>query len=94
MPMPDKIFVDTNVLLYLLSNVSLKKFQLSLDDTREILKKISEKTIIYALEIKNIYKYQFYDCLIIATALENHCTILYCYKLIRQCRIFYAIIYR
>ncbi len=52
----------------------------------EILKKISEKTIvfpfnentiIYALEIKNIYKYQFYDCLIIATALENHCTILY-----------------
>jgi len=27
--------------------------------------------------IKDIYKFQFYDCLIIATALENNCTILY-----------------
>jgi predicted nucleic acid-binding protein len=112
--MPDKFFVDTNVLLYLLSNdlekksiakeilksnhhisiqvlnefsnVSLKKFQLSLNETREAIKKISEKTIVfgfndntilYALDLKDIYKYQFYDCLIIATALENNCTILY-----------------
>jgi len=75
MPMPDKIFVDTNVLLYLLSNdlekksiakeilksnyhisiqvlnefsnVSLKKFQLSLGDTKENIEKISEKTIVF-----------------------------------------------
>jgi predicted nucleic acid-binding protein len=112
--MKDKIFVDTNVLLYLLSNdlekksiakdilksnnhisiqvlnefsnVSLRKFQLSIDDTRELIQKISEKTIVfdfnentilYALDLKNIYQYQFYDCLIIATALENNCNILY-----------------
>ena len=34
-------------------------------------------TQIKALKIKEKYKLQYYDCLIIATALENACTILY-----------------
>lgn len=112
--MHDKIFLDTNVLLYLLSNelfkkdtakkllktnhyvstqvlnefsnVSLKRFKLSVQDTKEVIEKISktsnvlpynEETILKALDLKERYKYQFYDSLILATALENDCTILY-----------------
>ena len=37
----------------------------------------SANTIINALNLKERYKYQFYDCLILATALENSCSILY-----------------
>lgn len=112
--MNDKVFLDTNILLYLLSddahkkdvakklfknnhnisiqvlnefsNVSLKRFKLTTQDTKNIIEKISENsnifsysadTIMNALNLKERYKYQFYDCLILATALENSCTILY-----------------
>ena len=112
--MNDKVFLDTNILLYLLSddkskkdkakklfqsdhhisiqvlnefsNVSLKRFKLSISDTKEIIENISkkskivpysEKTILSALDLKERYKYQFYDSLILATALENSCEILY-----------------
>ena len=112
--MKDKVFIDTNILLYLLSNdkakkivskeilksnhnistqvlnefsnISLKKFNLSGFDTIEAIKKISEKTTVFifneetiidAINLKEKYKLQYYDSLILATALENGCTVLY-----------------
>jgi predicted nucleic acid-binding protein len=112
--MKGKIFVDTNVFLYLLSdnpekkvaskkilvsnpcistqvlnefsNISIKKFKLSIFDTKEILNIISEKssvfifsekTVFNALDLKEKYGFQFYDSLILATALENDCDTLY-----------------
>lgn len=112
--MKDKVFIDTNILLYLLSNdkakkivskeilksnhnistqvlnefsnISLKKFNLSGFDIIEAIKKISEKTTVFifneetiidAINLKEKYKLQYYDSLILATALENGCTVLY-----------------
>jgi predicted nucleic acid-binding protein len=68
------------------SNVSVRKLKFSTDQTKEFIDAISTKvivetytktTILSALDLKNKYKLQFYDSLIIATALENKCTILY-----------------
>ena len=38
---------------------------------------ITTDTILQAVDIRDRYKYSFYDSLIIATALENKCVILY-----------------
>ncbi|MBI4619581.1 MAG: PIN domain-containing protein [Desulfobacterales bacterium] len=38
---------------------------------------IEETTIKKSLQIKKTYNYSYWDCLIIASALENNCTILY-----------------
>ena len=107
-------FIDTNILIYLLSldskkkdiartflsnhnlistqvvneycNICLKKFNLSTSDTQETLISITQRvqvcnidldTIFLALKIKHKYKYQYYDSLIIASAIENKCSILY-----------------
>lgn len=68
------------------SNVSLKKFHLPVNDVKEAIEELIVKTIVNvytsntilnALRLHNTYKYQFYDCLILATALENNCNILY-----------------
>lgn len=68
------------------SNISLKKFKLSTSNTKELLSKLiekttififTEKTIFYALDLKEKYQFQFYDSLILASALENQCNILY-----------------
>ena len=112
--MQDSCFLDTNILLYLLSNdapkkaiakkllkenhsisiqvlnefsnVSLRRFKLSINETKEIIEKISQSCKIYpynkesilsALDLKERYRYQFYDSLILATALENDCTVVY-----------------
>ncbi len=111
--MQDKCFLDTNILLYLLSNdnrkaiskelirlnhtisiqvlnefsnVSVRKFKISTNDTKEFIEVISKKldvvsfsktTILNALDLKSKYNLQFYDSLIVATAIENHCNILY-----------------
>jgi len=112
--MKDKIFIDTNILLYLydldtekkrkakeilksnhcistqvlneFSNVSIKKIKLNYKDLDENLKKIIEKTTVFvfteetilsAVKIQYKYKLQYYDSLIIATALENGCSVLY-----------------
>ena len=112
--MSDNYFIDTNILLYLLSddhnkkglakkiltscyfvstqvlnefsNISIKKFNLSVTETKNIIQVISkstkvcilnEKTIIEALSLKERYQFQFYDCLILATALENNCSIVF-----------------
>lgn len=38
---------------------------------------ITERTIIKAIKIKSKYKFSFWDSMIIASALENNCSILY-----------------
>ena len=67
-------------------NVLLKKFHFSIKDVKEVLNFLKLKTKItnlklesieLALFIKEKYKYSYYDSLIIASALENDCTILY-----------------
>ena len=117
-PMQDKIFLDTNIIIYAfsedevekqsialrlldrqndnvliskqvvneLANVLLKKFKLSSAQVENALLELDTivnivdfdlSTQIKALHIKKKYNLQFYDSLIIATALENRCTTLY-----------------
>jgi len=112
--MQDKIFIDSNVLIYAFSKDRLKKEiakrfiknkgNISIQVLNEvantlfrksklepfIVKKSIELLIEYlevypikittinrALALKQRYKYRYYDSLIIATALENNCSILY-----------------
>jgi len=116
--MQDKVFLDTNILIYCysvdevnkqeialnllnrysenslistqvineLSNILFKKFKLSSVEIENTILEIDNyinianftlTTQIKALKIKDRYKLQFYDSLIIATAIENKCTILY-----------------
>lgn len=109
-----KVFVDTNVILYLLSddlskkarskqilsdrpvislqvaneftNVCIKKLNLTQDALTLSLKVIEKyavfvpfglSTIHRAIDLKTRYNLQYYDSLIVATALENDCNILY-----------------
>ena len=115
--MLDKVFVDTNILIYAYSedeiekqtiankfledysetiiisnqvinelvNVLFKKFKLSSNDIENTILELDTfmqivdfdiTTQIKAVRIKEKYKLQYYDALIIATALENGCTIL------------------
>ena len=115
--MTDKVFVDTNILIYSYSedeiekqivankvledysetiiisnqvinelvNVLFKKFKLSSNDIENTILELDTfiqivdfniTTQIKAVRIKEKYKLQYYDALIIATALENGCTIL------------------
>ena len=114
--MNDKIFLDSNILVYSysdtelekqhiarniiaennsfistqvlqeLSNILIKKFKKSFKDVgitinesckNNILLVNSKDTIIKACNIADKYKFSFYDSLIIASALECNCKILY-----------------
>lgn len=117
-PMKDKVFLDTNILIYSYSedeeekqsiantlleknmgnivistqvinelvNILLKKFKipsltienaiLEIDNVFDIVL-FALTTQIKAIKIKEKYKLQYYDSLIIATAIENGCTVLY-----------------
>jgi len=112
--MNDKIFLDTNVLIYLydrdvakkeiakkllgshyiistqvlneFSNTSLRKLHIPVDELKVILSVLiahtqlvtfDDKTILQALEVKQRYGFSYYDSMILATALENNCTIVY-----------------
>lgn len=116
--MQDKIFLDTNIIIYAfsedeakkqsialellesqengvfiskqvineLANILLKKFRLSSNQVENAILELDTivnivdfdlSTQIKALHIKDKYNLQFYDSLIIATALENRCTTLY-----------------
>ncbi|MBF0339047.1 MAG: PIN domain-containing protein [Nitrospirae bacterium] len=114
--MSDKVFVDTNIIVYYISNhqekkqkamdiflssteiyissqvvgelinVCFSKNLLHVDDivdlTDEILEafnffQITEVTIKQALQIKKLYKYAYWDSLIIASAFELDCCTLY-----------------
>ncbi len=113
--MKDKIYLDTNIIIYLYStdepskrqdclnlikeyqeiiinihvlneftNIMLKKFKLKHDD---VISAISElvtnfttvsfdvKTIQSAIQISNKYKFSYFDSLMIASALENKCSL-------------------
>ena len=111
--MKDRVFFDTNVLIYAFSsdnqnkghmaieaikkfppiistqvlsecaNVFLRKKRFSLSITREMLNFISDfshicqislETIHFALNIQEKYGFSYYDCLIIASALQSNCT--------------------
>ncbi len=69
-----------------LINVLFKKFKLSPDDIENVVLELDSifsivdfdlTTQIKALRLKGRYKLQFYDALIVATAIENGCSILY-----------------
>ena len=115
--MSDKVFIDTNILIYSysedeiekqvianntldlygnniiistqvvneLANVLFKKFKLLSDDIENVILELDTflpivgfglTTQVKALRLKEKYKFQYYDSLIVATALENNCTIL------------------
>ena len=114
--MPDRIFLDTNILIFYISSDETKKlrakdlvfaypevvvssqvigefisvcFSKNLLTSEKIGKSsntfmntfdfypIVESTINRALQVKKVYKYSFWDSLIIASALENNCNILF-----------------
>ncbi len=114
--MKDKVFLDTNILVYLsskeegkseiirkliynlqndvistqvlgeFSNVAIRNKVLSSSklvdyidtfaNTFEVLK-ISDKTIINAIKIKDKYLFSFWDSMIVASAIETNCKILF-----------------
>lgn len=61
---------------YKLQSEQIEDVILELDNSFEICS-FSIKTQVKALRIKEKYKYQYYDSLIIATAIERGCSILY-----------------
>ena len=110
--MSDKVFLDSNFLLYIysdteplksgicknaisenncctstqalneLSNVCIKKWNIdrtviknAIDEICSIceIKLINENTVKMGLYLNEKYKYAFYDCLMLASALENGC---------------------
>lgn len=115
--MHDKIFLDTNIVLYSYSideegkqgiaqkilennsdlyiskqvinetiNILLKKLKLPIQKVEDVVLELDNEFIILdfdittqikAIRLKKDYNLQFYDALIIATALENKCTVLY-----------------
>jgi predicted nucleic acid-binding protein len=114
--MKDKVFIDTNILIYLITdnsnkkdiiiskisefencylsiqvinefaNTCIKKKLFKSEEIAEIIKELRKvfnileiylDTILQALKIQNKYKYSFYDSLIISTASENGCSIIF-----------------
>ncbi len=68
------------------SNVCLRKFKMGLFNTQLHIQNLCDKchivsfdenTIHKTFSICNIYHYSYFDSLIIATAIENQCTVLY-----------------
>lgn len=114
--MKDRVFIDTNILIYAntdldsnkqnisrtiiestecvistqviqeFSNIFLKKIKLENQEILKLLKDIIDfvevytnqyYTIIKAIEISEKHNYSFYDCTIIAYAIESGCSIIY-----------------
>lgn len=68
------------------TNILLRKFKLPVNDVQNVLFELDNvfkvvnfdlSTQIKALELKKNYNLQYFDSLILATAIENRCTILY-----------------
>ena len=111
-PMPDKVFIDTNIFFYLYSsdelekqskaekaiknceciistqvlnelcNILIKKMKLSTNKIKKVVAeiyksctvvRIERETIELALELQKEYKYSYYDCLILSSALLSDC---------------------
>ena len=116
--MRDKVFLDTNIVIYSysedevekfeivnrlleeyenqiiistqvineLSNTLFRKFRLNAEEVEAVVLELNSnfpivnftlQTQLKAIEIKERYQLQFYDSLILATALENGCNIVY-----------------
>ncbi len=88
--MSDSIFLDTNILVYAYSDTELQKQTIARKLVSENISFIStqvlqsnlvhannEATIQQAIKIAELYKFSFYDSLIIAAALECKCSKLY-----------------
>lgn len=114
--MSDKVFLDSNIVVYSysnsepikkqiarklisenetvistqvlqeLSNIVTKKFKLTYSEASVLIKECIQNnkvytnnpdTILLACQIAEKYKFSFYDSLIISSALENGCSILY-----------------
>ena len=114
--MPDKVFIDTNILVYYIGDDETKKLKTkdiivsypesvissqvisefaSVCLSKNLLPEeevqtlsegfmdsfefspVIESTINRALQIRKSYKYSFWDCLIVAVAMETNCTILF-----------------
>ena len=116
--MKDKVFLDTNIIIYAysddelqkqekanaiiqeydcqiiistqvineLSNNLFKKFKLSAKAVEAVILELNDNFLIVdfdlhtqlkAIKIKERYKLQYYDSMILATALENGCNIIY-----------------
>lgn len=115
--MPDKVFLDSNIIIYLysedeifkqnkaqeifsihnnalistqvineVSNILFKKFNLSAIEVEKVILEIDSninvidytfKTQVKAVRLKDKYGFHYYDALIIATALEQGCSILF-----------------
>ena len=114
-PMPDKVFIDTNILIYAysvdepekqaivsrirsdhresaiisiqvlseISNTLFKKFKKTALDVENVVLELTRSfrvvdftidTQLMAIRLKDQYCLQFYDALILATALENDCS--------------------
>lgn len=112
--MKDRIFIDTNILIYLtidkeksiaikerlknyndiyisaqvlneFSNTCFKKQLLSSDEIKNAIEifirmfkvvSLNQQNTLKAIELKNRYSFSFYDCLIIASSIENSCKFL------------------
>ena len=74
--MRDKVFLDTNIVIYSYSEDEVEAVVLELNNNFPIVN-FTLQTQLKAIEIKERYQLQFYDSLILATALENGCNIVY-----------------
>jgi predicted nucleic acid-binding protein len=81
----DNVIISKQVINEL-SNILLKKFKLGSDQVENVLLEIDNilpivdfdlTTQIKALKLKDRYQFQYYDALIVATALEHNCTVVY-----------------
>jgi len=69
-----------------LSNTLFRKFKLDADEVRKTILELNDtfpivnfnlQTQLKGIELKGKYKLQFYDSMILATALENSCNIVF-----------------
>ena len=76
----------SNQVINEICNVFLKKFKLSSNEIENVILELDSvldivsfdiSTQIKALKLKEKYQFQYFDALIVATALENKCKVLY-----------------
>lgn len=81
-----QICIVSNQVINETINILYKKYKLQSEQIEDVILELdnsfkicsfSIKTQVKALRIKEKYKYQYYDSLIIATAIESGCSILY-----------------
>ncbi len=66
-------------------NVLIRKFSKSSEDVKNVLNELedipvlelTDKITLKTLDIVRIYRFSFWDSMLVATAIENHCEVLY-----------------